>query len=473
MALVQQTEMQLWLDKVEAWGQARSVNVQKDTCLHLCSLRDFLQRLLMHVDGMSSTTETMKAIPSLGQILGRLCWNPVVTADGESLIFQCLWELYSEHPANALERKANQWIQKLLCQLTTEEDESPSDFLLKHLDLSPTRYHNQVLRKVLLLTDYPAFVCRCSCDRIVSTCVACVPLVTCPEVAPLLGALLQRPLTCAQATLTNDFLDAVSSAYRSGSLSLENQAVVALWCHSLPSLEEAMLGLLESTVAAYSTDVVLPAAVTLYKKKLTYYTLRYNMPRNLNIIYASLVIGRVPLIHSHFFFFVPLQNPLKAFFPHSPPNLLLPLLTQPPGQCVCVCVCVCLISQHTIPCIVQTRRSFLDGVGVVFEAWFVLVQCSHWVHEALRLLATTEARDCHPLLWLLTFYHHPTNRGHHRNQQLVMLSSPNTSLHPLFTSFLSHPSLTSCPSFLPSSISPSFLPCPLSYHSSTLCGNRA
>lgn len=31
----------------------------------------------------SSTTETMKTLPFLGQFLGRLCWNPYVTAGGE------------------------------------------------------------------------------------------------------------------------------------------------------------------------------------------------------------------------------------------------------------------------------------------------------------------------------------------------------------------------------------------------------
>lgn len=31
----------------------------------------------------SSTTETMRSLPSLGQFLGRLCWIPFITADGE------------------------------------------------------------------------------------------------------------------------------------------------------------------------------------------------------------------------------------------------------------------------------------------------------------------------------------------------------------------------------------------------------
>lgn len=105
----------------------------------------------------SSTTETMKRLPFLGQLLGRLCWNPYVTVCGEwsfwttwtqslvgftspkqtkvimmviilawcimryvvvyffadtsrGLLLGCLWGLYSERPSNAVEKKANQWI---------------------------------------------------------------------------------------------------------------------------------------------------------------------------------------------------------------------------------------------------------------------------------------------------------------------------------------------------------------------------
>jgi hypothetical protein len=55
----------------------------------------------------------------------------------------------------------------------------------------------------------------------------------------------------------------------------------------------------------------------------------------------------------------------------------------------------------------------------VFEAWFLLVQCADWLEVANQLLVSARPQDCGPLLWLLTFYHHPTNRGHHRTQQLV------------------------------------------------------
>ena len=59
------------------------------------------------------------------------------------------------------------------------------------------------------------------------------------------------------------------------------------------------------------------------------------------------------------------------------------------------------------------------GHHALFEAWFLLVQCAHWVQVAVQLLVTSGPEDGGALLWLLTFYHHPTNRGHHRALQQV------------------------------------------------------
>ncbi|MEQ2191710.1 hypothetical protein XENOCAPTIV_001453, partial [Xenoophorus captivus] len=105
-------EMPFWLEKAVTWGQAESTRTRKDISLHLSRLRDFLQQLLKQINDVSSTTETMRRLPLLGQFLGRLCWNPHVTADSSSrgLLLQCLLALYSEHPSNAVERKSNQWI---------------------------------------------------------------------------------------------------------------------------------------------------------------------------------------------------------------------------------------------------------------------------------------------------------------------------------------------------------------------------
>ncbi|XP_054628811.1 Fanconi anemia group C protein isoform X2 [Dunckerocampus dactyliophorus] len=444
---LQQTEIQFWLDKVEHWGEADSADVCKDACFHLSTLRDFLQRLLTHITNVGSTTETMKNMPSLGQIVGRLCWNPVVTADDETraLIFQCLWGLHTEQPANALEKKSNQWIQKVLCQLATEDEANPSSLLLKELGLSPTQYHLQVLRKMVAqLQENTGETCcflgdvnrRCSCSRIAAISEACIPLVTCTEVSPLIGALLQRPLTCAQSALTNSFLGAISSAYSSGRLSLEDQAVVALWYRSLPSLEEAVLCLLESTVLGNTESLqqlqqqiaqsLLPKAcaqhcsIFLVVNDIFRFILKKREAnpciRTLIQMFTSCFYKELTLLHPQ------ARLPLKAFFPQSPQNLLLPLLTPPsevPGEARRRHLSWLSGSLQRL----TEEEEEAGGSRSVFEAWFLLVQCSHWVQAALQLLVTTEILDFHPLLWLLTFYHHPTNRGHCRDVQLVAARS--------------------------------------------------
>lgn len=50
-------EMQFWLDKAVAWGQAETVETQRDTCQHLSRLRDFIQELLKHINSMVSYHE--------------------------------------------------------------------------------------------------------------------------------------------------------------------------------------------------------------------------------------------------------------------------------------------------------------------------------------------------------------------------------------------------------------------------------
>uniref|UniRef100_A0A667XBQ5 FA complementation group C n=2 Tax=Myripristis murdjan TaxID=586833 RepID=A0A667XBQ5_9TELE len=347
-------EMQFWLGKVVAWGQADSPETQKDTCLHLSRLRDFLQLLLTHISNMGSTTEAMTRLPFLGQFLGRLCWNPYVTADAVSrrLLFQSLWGLFSEHPNNAVERKANHWIRRVLCQLATEEDDAVTEALVKHMGVPTKEYHLQVLRKmVAVLSEKVGKGCsslgnpsqRCSCESLLAASEACVPLVTYSEAAPLIGTLLQRLMTCAKAALSKDFLDAVSSAYSSQLLFLEEQAVISLWCHSLPSLERAVLSLLESALTKTGmtlhsmeqqlTQSVLPKACAQH----------CSLFLIVNDIFRSIlkqaegnesVLSLIQTFTSSFLRELALLQPqkcvsLKAFFPNTHHDLLVPLLTQP------------------------------------------------------------------------------------------------------------------------------------------------
>nr|XP_020502116.1 Fanconi anemia group C protein [Labrus bergylta] len=448
-------QMQFWLDKAVAWGQAERPDSQKDTCLHLNRLRDFLQRLLTHINCMSSTTETMKTLPFLGQFLGRLCWNPYVTADatGRKLLFQCLWSLYSEHPGNAVERKANQWIQKLFSQLATEEEDVAAQAFMKHMNVPPHEYHLKVLRKmVAMLQENIGKSCsssssmnqRCSCDRIQATSEACVPLITCPEAAPLIGALLLQSMTCVRATLSEDFLDALSSAYLSQCLSLEEQAVVSLWYHNLPSLEETVLRLLEcAQTNSQSTPQKLEQLLTqsLLPKACAQHCSIFLVVNDIFRSFLKQAEGNEPvksLIQTFTCCFLrelALQQQqtrvsLKAWFPQSPQRLLVPLLTLPSEMPEDAWRRHLNWLSRSLQRLTEEEEeeegdedssssASIEGHHTVFEAWFLLVQCAHWLQVAVQLLVTPGPEDGGPLLWLLTFYHHPTNRGHHRAQQLV------------------------------------------------------
>ncbi|XP_070760111.1 Fanconi anemia group C protein [Enoplosus armatus] len=457
-------EMQFWLDKAVAWGQADSPDTQRDTCLHLSRLQDFLQQLLTHINNMSSTTETMKRLPFLGQFLGRLCWNPYVTADATSRrqLFQCLWGLYSEHPGNAVERKANQWIQKVLSQLATEEDDDAAQALMKHMGVPPKEHHLKVLRKMVAqLQENIGKSCSslghinqgCSCDSILATSLACVPLVTCPEAAPLIGALLQQPMTCVRAALSEDFLVALSSAYSSQCLSLEEKAVISLWYNNLSCLEDAVLSLLECVLTNTGSTPqklkqrlarsLLPKACAQHCsvflvvndifRSVLKQAERKGSVKYLIQTFTSCFLRELALLQHQ------TSVSLKATFPQSPQSLLVPLLTLPsemPQEAW----------RHHLNWLSGSLQrlteeeeegdgessSSIRGHHKVFEAWFLLVQCAHWVQVAVQLLVTSEPEDCGPLLWLLTFYHHPTNKGHHRTLQLVHAKEAWDHLRSLF-----------------------------------------
>ncbi|KAL0979129.1 hypothetical protein UPYG_G00181120 [Umbra pygmaea] len=437
-------EAAFWLGKAVEWGQAESPDLQRDTCIHLGRLRAFLHLLLTQMQKQSSTTETMRTLPFVGQFLGRLSWNPCVTADAESrsLLFQCLWSLYSEEPQNAVEKKANQWIRNVFCQLATEED-SATHLLAKHVGLPPKEYHRKVLRKMLcLLMEEVGQSCsslsghehRCSCDSVFAASLACISLLTRPETAPLIGALLQRPVTCNRAALSQDFLDAVSSAYSRKHVTLEAQSVVCLWCHSLTSLEGAVMSLLDSVLSSpASTPLSLEDTVThsLLPKACSQHISIFLVVNDIFRFMLGQVEGNqtlLSLIHTFTLCFLreltALQTQecvsLKAFFPRTPQSLLVPLLTHS-SEMDHEAWHVHLVRVTTV-----LRRLIEDdeeegsrGQCNVFETWFLLVQCADWVEVASQLLVSATPHDCGPLLWLLTFYHHPTNRGHHRTQQLM------------------------------------------------------
>ncbi|CAL8296017.1 unnamed protein product [Gadus morhua 'NCC'] len=446
--LVDAQQVQFWMEKAVE-GMAGGPEVQRDICLHLGRLRDFLQWLLTHIHNMSSTTEAMLKLPFLGQLLGRLCWMPHVTADAvcRRLLLQSMWSLYSDEPGSPVERKANQWIRSVLCQLATEDEDTVTQILVKHANVPPRRYHLRVLTELVShLSEEVGRSCsslsgpshRCSCDTLLAVSETCIPLVTCPEAAPLIGAMLQRAATCVRATLSQDFLDAVSSAYLRNGLSLENEAVMSLWCHSLPSLEEAVMGLLDCILSnACPTLHIIEQQLeqSMLPKACAQHCSLFLI---VNDIFRFLLQqeGGHPSIPSLVRSFTcrflrevaqlqpQVRTPMKMFFPNVPRQLLQPMVVlpteMPPEAWKDHLTWIAQSLQRLTE---EEEQSAEDtatrGQRVVLEAWLLLVQCAHWVEVAVQLLVSPGPQDRELLLWLLTFYHHPTNRGHHRTLQLA------------------------------------------------------
>ncbi|XP_066499691.1 Fanconi anemia group C protein [Hoplias malabaricus] len=452
MAVFPESQVSYWMDKAVTWGQATSPSAQQDTSRHLEALRSFLQQLLQTLQQMGSTTEAMKSLPFVGQFLGRLCWNPYVTADGEArrILLQCVWCLYSAEPQNAVECRANKWIQSLLCHLTSEEEGSVVHALEKHSGSIPQQYYSQTLKNMIALLT--KILSRshitssgssesCSCDEIRAVSIACVPLVTYPEAAPLIGALLKHPVSCACSHLSMEFIEAVSAAWLRKKLMIEDMAIIALWCQSLSCLERAVLNLLESILAdpgpgmqcleKMVSDSLLPKASALHCQV---FLVVNDVFRNVlvateeNLAVRALVCVFTGCFLQTYAAQKPHERlPLRAFFPHVPHNLLTPLLIAPsemPKQAWLKHLCWIGKLLQEITC--EGHQKEEEDVMVrqrqriaVFEVWFLLVHCGHWVDAAAELLVSRGSEESKPLLFLLTFYHQPTNRGHHNTQTIL------------------------------------------------------
>uniref|UniRef100_A0A8C2Q5Y8 FA complementation group C n=1 Tax=Cyprinus carpio TaxID=7962 RepID=A0A8C2Q5Y8_CYPCA len=422
MEAVSETDVQFWMAKAVNWGEATSCSALLDTSRHLGSLRSFLQQVLQGLQQMSSTSEAMKTFPFVGQFLGRLCWNPCVIADERSqrLLLRCLSCLYSAEPLNAVEQKANMWIK--VVSLMTEE----------------------VIKSCNGLPNTSA---RCSNGNIYVMSTACAALVTCPQMSPLIGALLKHSMLCGTSCLNQEFIKEVSEALISKRLVLEDEAIVNLWCYSPSCLEGAAVSLMESVLSDHETmtqsldkhvnDSLLPQASAdhchifltvseIYRNVLT------EIDENL-AVRALIQVFTVCFLQRLTGQKTQDRLPLRAFFPHVMPSLLPPLLTAPsevPRE-------AWLDHLIWIRSLLQSVMENEAGEDVrayqaVFEAWFLLVQCGYWVDTAAELLVLAAPENAEPLLWLLTFFHHPTNRGHQRSQQTAVAREAWTHLRMLF-----------------------------------------
>uniref|UniRef100_H3DJQ7 FA complementation group C n=1 Tax=Tetraodon nigroviridis TaxID=99883 RepID=H3DJQ7_TETNG len=423
-------EMQFWLDKAVAWGQAETVETQRDTCQHLSRLKDFIQQLLTHINSMVSFGEKRFIFTEEILFLHSCCDNCcfLSAASSRSLLLRCLWGLFSEHPGSAVERKANQWI-RVCCYIFNLVFSSS-----KCLPKISLRHGND--KHVHVTADL------------------CWVLLFCLPFTPPLFSTSDCGINCFEHLRLHFTRELNHGFFSTSPVLMEEQHIISLWCHNLPSLEESVLTLLESVLTnKESSPQKLEQLLeqTLLPKACAQHCSMFLV---VNDIFSRSFLKQAEgtesihcLIHTFTRCFlrelalVQHQNsvPLKAWFPQSPQSLLMPLLTLPSEMHPEAWRHHLKWLSDSLKRVTEEEEeadrdlSAFRGPHGVFEAWFLLVQCVHWVQAAAQLLVTLESRDCGPLLWLVTFYHHPTNRGHHRALQLVHAREALDHLRALFS----------------------------------------
>ncbi|XP_069785581.1 Fanconi anemia group C protein [Narcine bancroftii] len=429
-------EFEYWLNKAVEWGQATTTESQQDVCLHLPKLQEFLKHIYGTIQHMN-TTAALKLFPMIGQLLGRLCWNPFVAAHDESQqnLLECLWCLYSADPENAVEQKANDWILSLQQNLISVDQEVRS--FIQSLNYLEEDYHRELLKNLVSSLvkqlqnnqcDRSFLFLRLPTERWRIFSILCLPIITLPEVVPLVEALLTCCVGGLDEPLSPEFLDSVSNSLLQKKIFLSESAIMNLWLRYLPCLEQTILHLTESLVSnpcASLADVEAIITESLLPKVSAYHPSLFRVIDDLFRIILLKSDGHpkiITIIQAFSRCFVQAllqvqtQMPLKLYFPHNQQSLVVALLTNPsdvPSAAWC---------QHLIIIVQMLKRTVQDEnverTTNVFENWFLLVHFGDWLNIALQQLMTADDLS-DLLLWLLMFYNNPL-MAHQQEKQLLM-----------------------------------------------------
>ncbi|XP_065511638.1 Fanconi anemia group C protein isoform X1 [Caloenas nicobarica] len=368
---VPKLNFEYWLDKAIEWGQATTLESQKDVCLHLPQLQEFLHQVyetLKHMDSIAA----IQQFPLIGQLLGRLCWNPFVIGYDESqkTLMWCLCCLYSSEPQNPVELKANNWIRSLLCHLLSsskwESSEAETSAFLSTLGYTSADYYCHLVKNMVfsLVTELRGsqfnelnIQGRVSASRLNAVSLFCLPLITLPDLTPLVETLLLYHGGASKEILSSEFLEAVNEAFLKKKISLSESAVCSLWLRHLPSLEKATLCLLDQLVSVQMNSLEEVACV------------------------------------------------MK--------DLLLPQAASHPA-------------------IFRIVNEIFNSLADLFEIWFLVAHFGEWLDIAAEQLLKA-AVEPDTLLWLLAFYYCPQNANQQRTQTMVEAQAVYNHLMRLFS----------------------------------------
>ncbi|NXK64416.1 FANCC protein, partial [Sylvietta virens] len=454
---VPKLNFEYWLDKAIEWGQATTLESQKDVCLHLPQLQEFLHQLYETIKHLSSTI-AVQQFPLIGQLLGRLCWNPFVIGYDESqkTLMWCLCCLYSSEPQNAVELKANSWIRSLLCHLLCspkwESNEAETSTFISALGYTSEDYYCHLVKNMVvsLVTELRENQFNglniqesTSASRVNAVSIFCVPLITLPDLTPLLETLLLYHGGSSKEILSSEFLEAVNEAFLKKKIFLPESAVFSLWLRHLPSLEKATLHLLDQLfsvqlnsleeVARVIKDSLLPQAASypaifriineIFKNALME-TDGTSEVVTIIQVFTQLFLQAYLNEHKQHKF------PLKAYFPYHHQPLVRGLIRRPfelPST---------RWSQHLkhisdmVKALVEDRNvSSLTGL---FEIWFLVACFGEWLDIAAEQLMKA-AVEPDAVLWLLAFYYCPKHENQQRTQTMVEAEAVYNHLMMLFS----------------------------------------
>ncbi|XP_062985488.1 Fanconi anemia group C protein isoform X2 [Elgaria multicarinata webbii] len=432
--------LEFWLHKTLEWGQITTLESQQDVCLHLPELQEFLLQIYGALKHMSCTT-AIQEFPLIGQLLGRLCWNPFVIGYDEcqKILMWCLCCLYSGEPQNPVELKANSWIQSTVCHLlslsglgnqVTDINNFISTLGFTSADYCSKLVENVVLSLVTELSRKPfnGFNSQQSiCSRVTSVSLLCVPLITLPDVTPLLEVLLSYHGDESQEVLHSEFLEAVSEAMLQKKISLSESAVLQLWLRHPPSLEKALLRNIENLISSQLNSMQEMAC--LIKGSLLHQAACHPaIFRTADEIFKNALLETdgapevmtIMQVFTQCFVQAYYQNnkqhkfPLRAYFPHNPHSLVMAFLKHPSATG---------LHQH-LNHIVEILKTTVDVKGIrscgdLFENWFLFIHFGEWADIAAEQLLMSQAESSDAFLWLLVFYYNPSDENQQRTRTMV------------------------------------------------------
>ncbi|KAJ7335595.1 hypothetical protein JRQ81_013536 [Phrynocephalus forsythii] len=419
---------EFWLHKALEWGQSTTSESQQDVCLHLPQLQEFLLQIYGVLKHMNCTT-AIQEFPLIGQLLGRLCWNPLVIGYDEcqKILMWCLCCLYSGEPQNPVELKANSWIQSSLCHLLSfsglgNHDTDISN-LISTLGFTSADYCSKLLENVILsLVTELSRSHRCNSQKDISSRVTsmsflCVPLITLPEVTPLLESLLSYYDDGSQEVLHSLFLETMNEAILEKKISLSGSAVLQLWLRHLPSLEKAVLKYIKNLIISQPSSM--EEMVSLIKGSLlcqaachpAVFRTADEILKNVLLetdgapeVMIAVQVFTQCFVHAYHENNEQHKFPLKAYFPHNLHSLVMALLKQPSD------LTNSGLHQHLkhIAAILKTVEARgIRSCDDLFDTWFLFIRFGEWADIAAEQLLVSPDESSDAFLWLLAFYYNP------------------------------------------------------------------